>query len=109
MSWRVPPLDALDRFIFRTVCWAFPLLSLGILMGGFWAKQSRGVFWGWDPSETFALITWFVYAGYLGVRSVSGWRGRKSTYLALTGFAFILISLAVLLFYSPLHQMGGGR
>jgi len=109
MQWRVPPLDLLERYIFRSIALAFPLLSVGIVLGALWAKQARGGYWAWDPSETFAGVTWFIYAGYLSIRGVVGWRGRKSTLLAVVGFVLVLTSLAAILFYSPLHQTGGAR
>ena len=101
-----PSLEAMERGIYRMILASFPLLTCGILFGAHWASHTRGRFWGWDPAETFSLITWIIYALYLGLRGVSGWRGRRSTYLALAGFGIILVSL-VALFFSPLHATKG--
>ena len=106
---RLPSLDAMEHFIYRMILASFPLLTLGMLLGGHWALRTRGRFWGWDPTETFSFVTWIIYAIYLGLRWGRGWRGRRSTYLALSGFAIILATLVALFFYSPLHTMGGPK
>jgi len=103
---RLPSLDAMEQFIYHMIFISFPLLTWGILFGAHWAYRTRGRFWGWDPTETFSFITWLIYAIYLGLRWGCGWRGRRSTYLALAGFAIILMSLLALQF-SPLHTHGG--
>jgi ABC-type transport system involved in cytochrome c biogenesis permease subunit len=105
----LPPLDTMELFIYHMILWSFPLLSLGILIGAHWAFVTRGRFWEWDSTETFSLITWLIYLIYLALRWVIGWRGRRSTYLALAGFGIILISLVALFFYSPLHTMGSTK
>jgi ABC-type transport system involved in cytochrome c biogenesis permease subunit len=104
---RLPSLDAMERFIYRMIFISFPLLTWGILFGAHWAFLTRGRFWEWDPTETFSFITWSIYAVYLALRWGRGWRGRRSTYLALAGFAIILMSLVALQFFSPLHMKGG--
>jgi ABC-type transport system involved in cytochrome c biogenesis permease subunit len=104
---RLPSLDAMELFIYRMILSSFPLLTLGILLGGHWAFKTRGHFWGKDPTETFSYVTWIIYALYLVMRWARGWRGRRSTYLALTGFAIILVTLVALGFFSPLHTLGG--
>jgi len=104
---RLPSLDALEHFIFRTILASFPLLTVGMLLGGHWAFKTRGRFWGNDPTELFSYVTWIIYAVYLALRWGSGWRGRRSTYLSLTGFAIILVTLVALLYFSPLHTLGG--
>jgi ABC-type transport system involved in cytochrome c biogenesis permease subunit len=103
---RLPSLDAMEFFIYRMILWSFPLLTLGILIGAHWAYQTRGRFWEWDSTETFSLVTWLIYAIYLALRWGIGWRGRRSTYLAVAGFAIILMTLVALFFFSPLHTMG---
>ncbi len=104
---RLPPLETLDRFIYRMIAISFPLLTLGILLGGHWAIFTRKSYWGYDPSETLSFLTWTIYAIYLVTRWTLGWRGRRSTYLALIGFAVILTALVTLPFLSPLHAQGG--
>jgi ABC-type transport system involved in cytochrome c biogenesis permease subunit len=107
VSSRLPSLDSMETFISRTILVSFPLLTLGILLGSHWALLTRGRYWGWDPTETFSFVTWMIYAIYLVLRWGRGWRGRRSTYLALAGFGIILATLVALCFFSPLHTMGG--
>ncbi len=104
---RLPSLDAMEKFIYQMIFISFPLLTWGILFGAHWAYLTRGRFWGWDSTEIFSLITWIIYAIYLGLRWGRGWRGRRSTYLALSGFAIILVSLIAVRYFSPLHTLGG--
>jgi ABC-type transport system involved in cytochrome c biogenesis permease subunit len=106
---RLPSLDTMELFIYRMIFLSFPLLTLGILLGTHWAYRTRGKFWEWDPTETFSLVTWIIYAIYLALRWGRGWRGRRSTYLALTGFGIILVTLVALFFFSPLHTLGGRK
>ena len=105
VSSRLPSLDAMERFIYQMILFSFPLLTLGILLGGHWAYLTRGRYWGWDPTETFSFVTWSIYAVYLGLRWGRGWRGRRSTYLALAGFGIIMVTLVALMYFSPLHAM----
>lgn len=104
---RLPSLETMERFISRMIVTAFPLLTAGIVIGGYWALQARGRFWGSDPTEIFSRITWLTYSIYLALRWGRGWRGRKSTYLALAGFGLVMLSLAALMFFSPLHRLRG--
>jgi len=106
---RLPSLDTMESFIYRMILASFPLLTIGILLGTHWAYMTRGRFWEWDPTETFSLVTWLIYALYLTLRWIKGWRGRQSTYLALAGFGIILVTLVALFFFSPLHPMGKMR
>ena len=103
---RLPSLDSMEVFIYRMILLSFPLLTLGILLGSHWALLTRGRYWGWDPTETFSFVTWIIYAIYLTLRWGRGWRGRRSTYLALAGFGIILVTLVALRFFSPLHGFG---
>jgi ABC-type transport system involved in cytochrome c biogenesis permease subunit len=109
VSSRLPSLDAMESFIYRMILASFPLLTLGILLGTHWAFITRGRFWEWDSTETFSLVTWVIYAIYLSLRWGIGWRGRRSTYLALAGFGIILVTLVALFFFSPLHTMRNWR
>ncbi len=103
----MPSLESTESFIYRMILIAFPLLTLGILLGGHWAYLTRGRYWGGDPTETFSFVTWVIYAIYLTLRWGRGWRGRRSTYLALTGFGIVVVTLVALRFFSPLHALGG--
>jgi ABC-type transport system involved in cytochrome c biogenesis permease subunit len=103
---KLPSLEAMEVFVYRMILYAFPLLTVGNLFGTHWELATSGRFWRWDPTETFSLVTWILYAFYLILRWVKGWRGRKSTYLALAAFGIVLLTLSALFFFSPLHPMG---
>lgn len=103
---RLPPLETLDRFIYRMIAISFPLLTLAILLGGHWAVLIRNRYWGNDPAEFLSFLTWTLYAIYLITRWTMGWRGRRSTYLALSGFGVIFLAILILPYFSPLHQGG---
>jgi cytochrome c-type biogenesis protein CcsB len=105
---RLPPADALDRLSYRTVIFAFPIWTFAVIAGAIWADQAWGRYWGWDPKETWAFITWVVYAGYLHARATAGWRGRKAAYIQLVGFASLLFNLVgVNLWITGLHSYAG--
>ena len=105
---RLPPAEALDRLSYRTVIFAFPIWTFAIIAGAIWADQAWGRYWGWDPKETWAFITWVVYAGYLHARATAGWRGRKAAYIQLVGFASLLFNLVgVNLWITGLHSYAG--
>lgn len=88
----LPSTDTLDRLTYKTIGVALPLLTLMIASGAWWANQTWGTYWSWDPKETWALITWLVYAGYLHMRITRGWRGRRAAGFAILGFAVVLFT-----------------
>ncbi len=88
----LPNAEALDRITYKTICIAFPLLTLMIAAGAYWANRAWGSYWNWDPKETWAAITWLVYAGYLHMRITRGWRGRRAAYFAILGFAVVMFT-----------------
>jgi len=88
----LPAADALDRITYKTICIAFPLLTLMIAAGAYWANRTWGSYWSWDPKETWAAITWLVYTGYLHMRITRGWRGRRAAYFAILGFAVVMFT-----------------
>jgi cytochrome c-type biogenesis protein CcsB len=105
---RLPGADALDRLSYRTVIFAFPIWTFGVIAGAIWADEAWGRYWGWDPKETWAFITWVVYAGYLHARATAGWRGRKAAYIQLIGFTTLLFNLVgVNLWITGLHSYAG--
>jgi cytochrome c-type biogenesis protein CcsB len=111
LAFRLPPLDELDRLISRIIAWAFPALTVGLLLGSRWAYDIWGRYWTWDAKETAALITWLVYLGYLVLRAAGGWRGRKTAYLSLAGFAVMMFTYVGANHLSRFHAFlpGGGR
>ena len=88
----LPSSDALDRVTYKTIGIAFPLLTLMIAAGAYWANRTWGSYWSWDPKETWAAITWLVYAGYLHMRITRGWRGRRAAYFAILGFGVVMFT-----------------
>jgi len=88
----LPNSATLDRITYRTIAIAFPLLTLMIAAGAYWANRTWGSYWSWDPKETWAAITWLVYAGYLHMRITRGWRGRRAAYFAILGFAVVMFT-----------------
>lgn len=97
----------LDNLSYRTLGFGFPLLTIGLLSGSIWANQTWGSYWSWDPKETWALITWFVFAIYLHTRFSKGWNGHKSAVLATFGFFILCFCyLGVNLMGKGLHSYG---
>jgi len=99
--------DTLDNISYRIIGLGFPLLTVGIISGGVWANEAWGSYWSWDPKETWALITWLVFAAYLHARITKGWQGRKPALLAASGFGVIWVCyLGVNLLGKGLHSYG---
>ena len=103
-----PGSEALDRLTYRTVVFAFPIWTFGIICGAIWADQAWGRYWGWDPVETWAFITWVVYAGFLHARATAGWRGKRAAYIQILGFCCLLFNvLVVQTSVTGLHSYAG--
>ncbi len=99
--------DTLDNISYRIIGLGFPLLTIGIIAGAVWANEAWGSYWSWDPKETWALITWLVFAAYLHARITKGWQGRRPAILAATGFLVVWICyLGVNLLGKGLHSYG---
>jgi cytochrome c-type biogenesis protein CcsB len=104
----LPSAEVLDRIAYRTIAFAFPIWTFAVIAGAIWAEQAWGRYWGWDPKETWSFITWVVFAGYLHARATSGWKGRRAAFIALVGFASLLITYyAVNLWIVGLHSYAG--
>jgi cytochrome c-type biogenesis protein CcsB len=102
---KLPASSRLDTLAFRTVQFAFPIWTFAVMAGAIWAHQSWGRYWAWDPKETWAFVTWVVYAGYLHARSTAGWRGRRAAYLNMVGFGVVMFTYyGVNLLISGLHS-----
>jgi cytochrome c-type biogenesis protein CcsB len=105
---RLPSGETLEDIANRSVLVGFPLLTLGVSLGAYWAHSAWGRYWGWDPKETSALITWLIYAGYLHARNLRGWRGAASAWVLVVAFAAVLFTyFAVNLWVSGLHSYAG--
>lgn len=92
-----PPfsLDLLDAISYKSIAIGFPLFTMGgLFFGAIWAQHAWGRYWGWDPKETFALVTWLVYVVYLHLRVGFGWRGRRVAWVAVLGFLLALFTFA---------------
>nr|YP_010732358.1 heme attachment to plastid cytochrome c [Polulichloris maxima]WDY13272.1 heme attachment to plastid cytochrome c [Polulichloris maxima] len=99
--------DRLDNLSYRILALGFPLLTIGILSGAVWANEAWGSYWSWDPKETWALITWLVFAIYLHTRITKGWSGEKPAIVASVGFFIVWFCyLGVNLLGNGLHSYG---
>ena len=97
----------LDNYSYRVLSLGFPLLTIGILSGAVWANQAWGSYWSWDPKESWALITWLVFAIYLHARITKGWSGEKPAMIATFGFFVVWFCyLGVNLLGAGLHSYG---
>nr|YP_009313666.1 Cytochrome c biogenesis protein ccs1 [Helminthocladia australis]SCW21920.1 Cytochrome c biogenesis protein ccs1 [Helminthocladia australis] len=100
-------LESLDNLSYRTIGLGFPLLTIGIISGAVWANEAWGSYWSWDPKETWALITWLIFASYLHSRLTKSWQGKKPAILASLGFFIVWICyLGVNFLGQGLHSYG---
>jgi cytochrome c-type biogenesis protein CcsB len=105
---RLPSAETLEEIANRSVLAGFPMLTLGITLGAYWAYSAWGRYWGWDAKETSALMTWLIYAGYLHARNLRVWKGRGAAWVLVVGFAAVLFTyFAVNLWVSGLHSYAG--
>ncbi len=104
--WQLPSATSMDRLAYRANAFAFPLWTFAALIAGpIWAQYAWGRYWGWDPKEVWAFITWVIYAGYLHARVTAGWKGKSAAIIALIGFlSFLFNFVGVNLFISGLHS-----
>ncbi len=108
MLGRLPSMATLDRIAYRTAIVAFPVYTFAVIAGAMWAEVAWGRYWGWDPKETCAFVSWVIYAAYLHARSTAGWRGRRAAWISVVGFASILFNLFfVNMVVSGLHSYAG--
>ena len=100
-------LQSIDNWSYRIIGLGFPFLTIGIISGGVWANEAWGSYWSWDPKETWALITWMIFATYLHARITKGWEGKKTAILGGLGFFVIWICyLGVNFLGKGLHSYG---
>lgn len=104
---KLPAKESLDNLSYNLIAVGFSFLTLGILTGAVWAKYAWGQYWSWDPKETWALITWLIYAIYLHTRYLKNWKGIKSNWLSVIGFIAVLFTyFGVSFLLSGLHSYG---
>ncbi len=116
LSWKpanlveqLPDAERLDELSYKTILFAFPFLTLLIITGAVWAYYAWGRYWGWDPKETWSLITWLIYSIYLHVRITHGWQGKIPAVLATLGFAIVIFTyLGVNILLAGLHSYATG-
>jgi cytochrome c-type biogenesis protein CcsB len=107
ISERLNLLESIDNLSYRTISFGFPLLTVGIIAGAVWANEAWGSYWSWDPKETWALITWLVFASYLHARLTKSWQGEKPAIIASIGFIVVWICyLGVNFLGKGLHTYG---
>ena len=105
---RLPNAETLDDIAYRSVMLGFPMLALGIALGAYWANSAWGRYWGWDPKETSALVTWLIYGIYLHMRGLRNWSGTRSAVVLVAGFGAVMFTyFAVNLWVSGLHSYAG--
>jgi cytochrome c-type biogenesis protein CcsB len=105
---RVPDSRKIDLIAYRFHALAFPLWTFTVIAGAIWAEYAWGRYWGWDPKETWALVTWVIYACYLHARSTAGWRGSRAAVIAIIGLAsFWFNFVGINLLVSGLHSYAG--
>ncbi|WP_431906097.1 c-type cytochrome biogenesis protein CcsB [Micromonospora carbonacea] len=105
---RLPAAAGLERLTFSLHAFAFPVFTFAVIAGAIWAEAAWGRPWGWDPKETWAFISWVVYAGYLHARATPSVRRNVATWLAVVGFLTVLMNLfGVNFFFTGLHSYAG--
>jgi len=105
---RLPTLEVLDQLTYRLVAFVFPLWTFAVIAGAIWAESAWGRYWGWDPKETWAFITWVAYAAYLHARVTAGWKGKKAAWLCLfAGSTFLFNYVYVNVWGTGRHTYSG--
>ena len=105
---RLPSQRILDELNYQLIMFGFLFLSAGIITGAVWANSAWGRYWGWDPKETWSLITWFIYATLLHAKLMRGWHGRRIAFLSILGFFAVLFTYFGVNLLPGLHSYGAG-
>jgi cytochrome c-type biogenesis protein CcsB len=104
----LPNSAALENLAYRTTIVGFIAWTFTLIAGAIWADQAWGRYWGWDTKEVWTFIIWVIYAGYIHARATRGWRGPRSAWLAIIGFAAVLFNFGVVnVFFKGLHTYAG--
>jgi cytochrome c-type biogenesis protein CcsB len=101
-----PKLGILDDLNHQLIMFGFLFLTVGVITGAVWANSAWGRYWGWDPKETWSLITWFIYATLLHARMMKGWHGKRIAYLSIIGFIAVLFTYFGVNYLPGLHSYG---
>jgi cytochrome c-type biogenesis protein CcsB len=103
--WRMPSLLDLEKYVHGLIVFGFVFLSLLIVTGAVWAEETWGRWWGWDPKEAWALVTWLIYLVYLHGRNKFGWRGKATAWFSAVGFLAVMFTLFGVTYLLPgLHS-----
>jgi cytochrome c-type biogenesis protein CcsB len=102
----IPGVSALDELTYQMIVTGFLMLTIGIITGAVWANTAWGRYWGWDPKETWSLITWIVYAALLHYRMMRGWRGKRLAVFSILGFFCVLFTYFGVNYLPGLHSYG---
>jgi len=104
----LPKADALENLAYRVIVVGFVFWTFTLIAGAIWAEGAWGRYWGWDTKEVWTFIIWVIFAGYIHARATRGWRGSRSAWLALIGFAAVVFNFTVVnLFFKGLHSYSG--
>jgi cytochrome c-type biogenesis protein CcsB len=103
----LPTRKVLDEVAYRAVIIGFPIFATMIILGSWWASIAWSRYWGWDPKETAALVTWLTYAVYLHARNQKAWSGRPAALLLVVAFGMVLVTYSGSLWFSGLHAYSG--
>ncbi|MGC4895538.1 c-type cytochrome biogenesis protein CcsB [Micromonospora sp. DT31] len=105
---RLPPAAGLERLTFTLHAFSFPIFTFAVIAGAIWAEAAWGRAWGWDPKETWAFISWVVYAGYLHARATPSVKRNVATWIAIVGFLTVMMNLfGVNFFFTGMHSYAG--
>jgi cytochrome c-type biogenesis protein CcsB len=105
---QLPSRETLEKLTHRIIAFSFPLWTFAVIAGAIWAENAWGRYWGWDPKETWAFITWVIFAAYLHARSTAGWKHQKASVIAIMGWlAFLINYFGVNIFVNSLHSYAG--
>lgn len=105
---RLPAAEVLENYAYRLIIIGFVLWTFTLIAGAIWAENAWGRYWGWDTKEVWTFIIWTLYAGYIHARSTRGWRGSRSAWLAMVGFAAVIFNFTVVnIFFKGLHAYSG--
>ncbi|MET0955097.1 MAG: c-type cytochrome biogenesis protein CcsB [Cryobacterium sp.] len=104
----LPSAATLENLAYRTNIIGFILWTFTLMAGSIWAERAWGRYWGWDTKEVWTFIIWVIYAGYIHARATRGWRGSRSAWLAIIGFAAVMFNFGIVnVFFKGLHAYSG--
>jgi len=104
----LPGSERLEDLAYRIALVGFVLWTFTLIAGAIWAEKAWGRYWGWDTKEVWTFIIWVIYAGYIHARATRGWRGARSSWLSIVGFAAVMFNFSVVnLFFKGLHAYSG--